>query len=387
MRARFGSAILLFVTSVLGCGGATRTEATGGNAANASGSEGTVPTRAGSDANGETTGANSDANPLPQRTGNDRTVLTRERCVLASNCDAELAQLQNATSAEDIHRRADLRVQLCDAGIVRHCTQAAIDSIHDRTVAINTAVARRRAATACRATHAQFDCDTYAHLGSIAAEERRARGLPPDPSDAAGDAAAASAASASSMPTASMGNERPFAEASLSSECRAAWTACQNNDNEGCAHAALCFVTGNGAPLDQVRAANLYRRACDRGVAYSCTELGIMLLQGEGIPQDASAARTIYLQGCRGGDLRGCSEAGLMLVNAEGGPADVSNGLQLLDRACTGGHTHACALLGAFMYEHAQNDDDRSRGALLVREACRRGDAAACPAWHRIEGH
>jgi hypothetical protein len=245
-----------------------------------------------------------------------------------------------------------------------------------------------------------MDCMTYAGIGNMAAEERRARGLPPDPADGAGDtsvAAATNGTGASAAPGGVLsvtpsspqpaGNERPFSEASLSSECRTAWSACQNNDNVACARAALCFVTGNGAPLDQVRAANLYRRACDRGVAYSCTELGIMLLQGEGIAQDVPAARATYVQGCRGGDFRGCSEAGIMFLNAEGGPADVPNGLRMVDTACTGGHTHACAVLGSFMYNRAQTDEDRTRGALLVREACRRGDAAACTTWHRIEAH
>jgi hypothetical protein len=376
LTIRMAAASVVVALTAFGCGAHARPErstaASASSGAPNAGSESTLSS------------GTLDALSLP--TSQDRTITTRERCVLDGNCDDELARLENARSPQDQHRRAYLLALLCDSGSLRYCGTAALAGVMDPTVDINVAVARRRASMACNATHTLEGCMALAAIPHVAAAERQRRGLPADPSDGVGDTTMVAARDAngavrvesvtqSPAPTAP---ERAVDVARMSPRCRDVWQRCEGGDGRACAVAATCFVNGSEAPLDQARAANLYRRSCTQGTPEACTELGIMMLQGEGIPRDVAGARAAYEQACDGGDMRGCSEAGIMFAQGEGGPADRVRGRQLLEMACGGGHTHACAVLSVVIHDDAQGSSDLHRAERLARGACQRGDAFAC---------
>ena len=64
----------------------------------------------------------------------------------------------------------------------------------------------------------------------------------------------------------------------------------------------VCYDNGEGVPQDHAMAAHLYRKAADQGIAAAQCMLGLCYAKGEGVPQDLIAAvhwlRRAYKQDC-----------------------------------------------------------------------------------------
>jgi len=60
-----------------------------------------------------------------------------------------------------------------------------------------------------------------------------------------------------------------------------------------------------------VRAAQLYKKGCDGGVASGCVHLGLLHERGHGVPKDAARAAQLYRKACDAGETTGCSKLGI----------------------------------------------------------------------------
>ncbi|QRK07904.1 sel1 repeat family protein [Archangium violaceum] len=94
------------------------------------------------------------------------------------------------------------------------------------------------------------------------------------------------------------------------------------------------------------RAAELYTRVCDAGVARACTVLGTLVWQGRGVSADPARAFSLYMRACEAGDAAGCFSAGICHRTGACAEKNDAEASKLLRRACDGGDARACANLG-----------------------------------------
>ena len=66
---------------------------------------------------------------------------------------------------------------------------------------------------------------------------------------------------------------------------------------------------GRGVGRDEARAAALYEKACDGGVAKGCYILGALLMYGRGVAKNEVRAASAYARGCVLRDPGSCAMA------------------------------------------------------------------------------
>ena len=66
----------------------------------------------------------------------------------------------------------------------------------------------------------------------------------------------------------------------------------------GCFELGELHATGTGVEQDFDRAAELYRRACDRRHAEGCYSLGVMYENGTGVRRQSSRAASLFRRAC-----------------------------------------------------------------------------------------
>ena len=76
----------------------------------------------------------------------------------------------------------------------------------------------------------------------------------------------------------------------------------------GCYNLGLMYVNGNGVEKDFIKAAQLFKKACDGGNMHGCGFLGFMYEKGDGVRQDIYMAKEYYGKACDLGDQDGCDE-------------------------------------------------------------------------------
>jgi TPR repeat protein len=67
------------------------------------------------------------------------------------------------------------------------------------------------------------------------------------------------------------------------------------------------YAQGTGIKQDDMRAANLYRKACDEGDAKGCINLGVVYQVGRGVKPDDAEALKYYGKACDLREQKGCS--------------------------------------------------------------------------------
>ena len=60
------------------------------------------------------------------------------------------------------------------------------------------------------------------------------------------------------------------------------------------------------------KAAELYQKACDGGVALGCAASGTLYADGKGVRQDYQKAAELYQKACDGGMAYGCGNLGIV---------------------------------------------------------------------------
>ena len=156
---------------------------------------------------------------------------------------------------------------------------------------------------------------------------------------------------------------------------------CSGGDLEDCIEQGDAYRTGDGVPLDYIRAAEFYELACDGGHAEGCRSLrslGFQYRDGDGVSQDLLRAAELYQYACDGGDARACWLVGYMYKEGNGVPLDQSRARELYERACDGGYAEGCTIFGFMYWDGEGVSQDMVRAAELYEQACDGGDADGC---------
>ncbi len=75
----------------------------------------------------------------------------------------------------------------------------------------------------------------------------------------------------------------------------------------GCTNLGDLFEHGTGTTADPVKAAALYKQACDAEEPNACVHLGEYFFEGRGVTKDAAKAIVLFKSACTAGSSLGCS--------------------------------------------------------------------------------
>ena len=84
------------------------------------------------------------------------------------------------------------------------------------------------------------------------------------------------------------------------------------SDKLGCYALAYACQTGAGIAKDEARAYELYKNACELGLAKGCNEAGYMSERGMGVSADVKVAVKFYEKACKMGLEVGCENAKIL---------------------------------------------------------------------------
>jgi TPR repeat protein len=142
---------------------------------------------------------------------------------------------------------------------------------------------------------------------------------------------------------------------------------CIGGDMQRCRQLGDMYATCTGVGRDMPRAAELYEKVCDAGVADVCNTLGEMYEQ-QVVPSAAGSKRSedLFNRACSGGSTPGCLNVGLLLSARE----DFEQAARFYDRSCTGGLTAGCHYLAAAIEKGEGVAKDVTRAVSLYDEAC-----------------
>lgn len=147
-------------------------------------------------------------------------------------------------------------------------------------------------------------------------------------------------------------------------------TQCEKHDAESCVSLGLMYDNARNVGKDSVRAASLFKRACDGRSVRGCTFLGIMYAEGTGVAKDEARALSLYVQACDGGDPGGCSELGVLYNLGRGVAKDDVRALSLYKQACGGGNPGGCSNLGVMYNMGTGVGKDDVRAVSLFKQGC-----------------
>ena len=154
--------------------------------------------------------------------------------------------------------------------------------------------------------------------------------------------------------------------------------ACDGGEANGCNGLGTMYADGKGVQQDDARAVELYRQACDGGEATGCFNLGNMYRMGRGVPQDVTRALELYWHSCDGVVVTACNNLGSMYAEGNGVPQDDARAVQLYRQSCDGGQATGCYNLGNQYADGTGVTQDNDRAVELYRQACDGGDANGC---------
>lgn len=132
----------------------------------------------------------------------------------------------------------------------------------------------------------------------------------------------------------------------------AAETRCAGGDAEACATAGMDCYKGTGRERDVLKAADLFRKACDQGSNAGCHGLAWLRSKGDEFhaPNPAFGA-TLYQKACEGGYTPSCYNLALAYQKGDGVERDLAAALELAESACAKNHPQACDLARALERE------------------------------------
>jgi TPR repeat protein len=143
---------------------------------------------------------------------------------------------------------------------------------------------------------------------------------------------------------------------------------------------AACDELGNrlqdgvGVRRDEVRAAELFRKACKMKHQDGCADDARALALGEGQEANPRAALPRLEQLCKAGWLRACGHLGDIFSRGIGAPQDSTRAEGLLTTSCDKGVARACLTLAVAAFRGGS----RGRAEDLALRGCELGDPAGC---------
>jgi TPR repeat protein len=107
--------------------------------------------------------------------------------------------------------------------------------------------------------------------------------------------------------------------------------------------AAAILAADAGSSVAQNLAAS-----CDGGFAKACLALGKKYSDGDDVPRDDVKAAELFRRACDGNEALGCAELAVQHLDGKGVVIDVAQARQLYQRACALGLEEACRATGVF---------------------------------------
>lgn len=172
---------------------------------------------------------------------------------------------------------------------------------------------------------------------------------------------------------------RRYAMQNLPKAISLAQTACEANEVSACEGLAEMHYLGEGMPVDLLRAAVLFKKACDAGGrSLSCFNYALMNEKAQGIFQNSLRALEYYRIACwRGSDAACINLATIYTYDKDDVPGrEISTGL--LARSCENGAILACTNLAVLTQDYDATPAGNRKAAGLYRMACEAGDGGAC---------
>lgn len=140
---------------------------------------------------------------------------------------------------------------------------------------------------------------------------------------------------------------------------------CKQRKLEKCVTLGVALVDG-----DPVRAAKLFRIACDKDSGASCDNLGLMTARGLGVAADDAKAARLFLRACEKKAGLGCLHLAHMYFEGWGVRQNWKQTTKFYVKACDLGMAKGCER-AADMYRTAPQVGIDPKKALLLEERAR----------------
>lgn len=121
--------------------------------------------------------------------------------------------------------------------------------------------------------------------------------------------------------------------------------AAEAGDPVALSNLAMTYATGDGVPVDYVKARSLFAQAAEANNADAMFQLGLMTEQGDGGPKDDAAARALYEKAAARDHVGALERAGDFNLAGRGGPKNETAAKTYYEKAAALGSDDAKAAL------------------------------------------
>lgn len=156
-------------------------------------------------------------------------------------------------------------------------------------------------------------------------------------------------------------------------------TACEQNDPGGCQNLAEASYRGEGIAKNESEAAALFKKACELGaLAENCFNYGLMREKGIGVDADAAEAIEYYRKACTRKSESGCTNLAIRYAQGDGLPQDQALATNFFAEGCKRGHAMSCNNLAYVTRTGEGTPKHPEKAAEIYRASCDKGDGAGC---------
>lgn len=140
---------------------------------------------------------------------------------------------------------------------------------------------------------------------------------------------------------------------------------------------ALLYVYGLGVTRDDTKAAELVKKAADRGHPRGQTALGLLYENGQGVPNNPGAAADLFQKGANQGYADAQNQLAILYSSGQGVPKDLGKAAHFYKKAADQGNASAQNHLG-WLYQSGQGvTKDLGKAAELYQKGADQGDSSA----------
>ena len=154
--------------------------------------------------------------------------------------------------------------------------------------------------------------------------------------------------------------------------------ACDLKEARGCHEAARYYHVGVRVKGDPKRAIKLYDEACDGGYIPSCKQLSEIYKDGKLIAQDLTRVRFILAKACKLGDGASCYELGSLWQQGHGGALDLNTARENFQAGCETQDARCCLQAGTMLRDGIGGTKDAAAAKGYFDKACTYGGARFC---------
>ena len=154
--------------------------------------------------------------------------------------------------------------------------------------------------------------------------------------------------------------------------------ACDMGENDACDKLIEMYMAGKaGSPQE---ALDLERRQCDAGRADACNAAGMLLEQGAGtVARNELQAAVLFQKACEKRSATGCVNLGDMYSEGRGLGKDDDKALSFYELACGIDGARGCGLAAKTIFgRRTPSADDVAHAVDLARRGCQKKDGVSC---------